>query len=329
MMGYALPGLTFLRPVLLWALVLVPLLVFLYVWLMRRSLPRPIGYPNALALDSAAHRSSAVRRHLPAACFAVSLTSILLAAAGPMLPLLVPAERSAIMLSIDVSGSMRSQDMLPSRLEAAKAAAKAFVETLPDRVRVGLVMFGGYAIMLVPPMTDHDRVASTIESLSPIRRTAIGEGLLEAVVALPGRVRPESDRAVASTIPSGTLPSGIVILLSDGNSNTGIDPLEAAEIARAQQVTVYTIGVGQPRSGGAWTLGGPLDEETLQTIAQRTGGRYYHASSAERLHRVYRTLARSVGWERRPQDASSLAAALALVALAGALAALAATRPLL
>lgn len=329
MMGYALPSLTFLRPVLLWALGLIPLLIFLYVRLLRRSAPRPFGYPNALLLDSAAHRTSAFRRHLPAACFAISLASILLAAAGPVVPLLVPADRSAIMLSLDVSGSMRSQDMLPSRLDAAKNAAIAFVEALPDSVRVGLVAFGGYAMMLLPPMTDHDRVALTIDSLSPIRRTAIGEGLLEAVVALPGRTRPELGGSVPSIVPSEKLPSGIVILLSDGNSNAGIDPLEAAEIARAQQVTVYTIGVGQTRSGAAWTLGGPLDEDTLQAIAQRTGGTYHHASSADRLHRVYRDLARSVGWERKPQEASSFAAALALVALAGALAALAVSRPLL
>src|SRR3972149_6341053 len=199
---------------------------------------------------------------------------------------------------------MRSQDILPTRLDAAKAAAKDFVAAPPNRVRLGLVMFGGYPLLLGPPGTDRPLILEAIDGLGFVRRTAIGEGLLEAVVALPERFRPGLDGPLPA--PSGPRPPGIVILLSDGRSNTGIDPLEAAEIARRQEVTVYTIGVGQPFTpDNVYTLGGSLDEYTLKEIARLTGGTYHHASSAEALRGVYQKLARTVGWERRPPEAGA------------------------
>src|SRR3989304_6364096 len=264
---------TFIWPGLLWGLLLVPAVLALYVRLLRRALaPAGVGV------------------------------------ARPVVPLPVPADRSAIILAIDSSGSMRSQDILPTRLDAAKAAAKDFVAALPNRVRLGLVMFGGYALLLVPPGTDRPRILEAVDGLGFVRRTAIGEGLQEAVVALPERSRPGLDGTLPP--PSGPRPPGIVILLSDGRSNTGIDPLEAAEIARRQEVTGYTTGGGQPfPPDNVYTLGGSLDEYTLKEIARLTGGTYHHASSAEALRGVYQKLARTVGWERRPQEAGALAAA--------------------
>ena len=311
---------TFIWPSLLWGFLLIPILLTIYLRVMRRPVTLPVAYSTAVAAADAAARGSRMPRHLPAALLLLALVTSLTALARPVTVLPVPADRSALMLAIDVSGSMRSQDVAPTRLEAAKSAAKEFVAALPARVRVGLVMFGGYAQVVVPPVTDHARVSDAIDGLGFVRRTAIGEGLLEAVAALPERARPGAD----GTLPpgsSGPRPPGIVILLSDGRSNTGIDPLEAAEAARRQEVTVYTVGVGQRVTpGNTFTIGGPLDEETLQEIAQRTGGRYYHASSAEGLRDVYRKLARTVGWERRPQEVSAIAAALGAVALLAALA---------
>lgn len=318
---------TFIWPGFLWVLLLLPLLVALYVRLLRRTARYPVTYSTASVLAAALTRT-AWRRHVAAAMFLLGLAAVMLAMMRPVVSLPIPADRSAIMLVLDVSGSMRSQDIDPNRLDAAKSAAKTFLDAVPDRIRIGLVAFAGFASLLSPPTTDHTRVGELITGLGTARRTAIGEGLLEGVVGLPGRARP----TVEGVLPPLTdpLPAGIVVLLSDGRNNAGIDPLEAAEIARRQQVKVYTVGLGDPvtRDFG-WTIGGPMDEETLQAIASTTGGTYHHASSAKALHGIYRDLARQIGWERRPTEVSAVAAAgAALLMIAAAVLSLAISQPL-
>ncbi len=307
---------TFTAPGFLWALLTLPLLAAAYLAALRRPTRYRVSYSTGSLLAAAAARTGR-RRHLPAAFFLLGMAAIMVALARPVAPIRVPADRAAIMLSIDVSGSMRSTDIFPTRLEAAKEAARTFINALPDRVRVGLVVFAGFATVLSEPTTDHTRLINLISGLGMARRTAIGDGLLEAVAALPDRVRPGLDGALPP-IPSDPVP-GIVVLLSDGRNNAGIDPLQAAQIARDQKVRVYTIGLGQRVTPDtAWTIGGPMDEETLQTVASMTGGQYNHASSAQRLRGVYRTLARRVGWEQRLTEVSAVAAGLAALALIAA-----------
>ncbi|MDQ7849017.1 MAG: VWA domain-containing protein [Armatimonadota bacterium] len=308
----------FIWPGVLWGLLLVPLVLASYIRLRRQGRRVAVLHPNTALAARAQMQGRRITRHLPPILLLLALTAAVLAAARPVLVLPLPANRAAVILAIDSSGSMRSQDIQPSRLDAAKEAAKSFVRTVPGGVRVGLVMFGGYAQLVVPPTTERELLLEAIGALSFIRRTAIGEGLLEAVAALPERSRPTPHGLIPP--PAGPRPPGIVILLSDGRSNTGIDPLEAAQIAHRQEVTVYTVGVGQPYTpDNVWTLGGSLDEETLKQIARITGGTYHHASSAEGLRDVYQKLARAVGWERRPQEAGALGAALAVGALISAL----------
>jgi Ca-activated chloride channel family protein len=259
------------------------------------------------------------RRHAAAGVFLVGLALVIAALGRPMFPIPVPADRSVIMLVIDVSGSMRSTDIDPNRLEAAKAAARAFLKDVPDQVRVGLVSFGGYATLVAPPGTDHEEIAARMESFSFIRRTAIGDGLLEAVAALPGRVRPNTDGTLPP-LPQGARAPGVVILLSDGRSNAGINAVRAAEIARQQDVVVHTIGVGNPNpQANAYVIGGVMDESELRAVAQAGGGTYHHATSASALRGIYRQLARSVGWERRPDEVSGLLALAGAVALVSSL----------
>jgi len=312
-------GATFVWPAFLWVLLSIPLLAVLYVRVLKRTSRHAVILSTTATLIAA--KGGGKMRHLPPALLALSLIVLIVATARPVLPLPVPADRSAIMLAMDVSGSMRSTDIAPSRLEAAKSSAKAFLRSLPTSVRVGLVAFAGYAALLAPPGTDHARIEALIDGVGTARRTAIGDGLLEAVAALPGRVRPDPNGTVPAP-PTLPLPPGMVVLLSDGRSNAGIDPLMAAAIAAQQQVTVYTVGVGQRVTpDNTWTIGGTLDEETLQTIASMTGGTYYHASSAQGLRDVYRKLARSLGWERRPTEVSAAFAGIAALLLTAALAA--------
>lgn len=304
-------------PWVLWGLPVLAAGVVAYFRLLRR----PAGH--SVLLSAVSHTRPALRgargRHLAAFLVAAATLVALVATARPVAPLPVPTTQSAIVLAIDISGSMRSTDIAPSRLEAAKAAAREFVQRLPRGVPVGLVAFAGYAALLAHPGDDRGRLIALIDGLGTGRRTAIGEGLLEAVAALPGRSRPLPGQPW--TPPAGPFPPAVVILLTDGRNNAGTDPLEAAAIAARQQVTVYTVGVGEPTPGpGAWTLGGGIDEETLQAIAAATGGAYYHASSASQLRDVYRRLARSVGWERRPTEVGAFLAGLAAVLLAAGLA---------
>ena len=307
---------TFTSPGFLWGLLVLPLLAAGYFAAVRRPTRYRISYSTGSLLAAAAAKGGK-RRHLSAAFFLLSIAAIIVALARPEALIRVPADRAAIVLSLDVSGSMRSTDVFPTRLDAAKAAARTFVDAVPDRVRIGLVAFAGFATVLSEPTTDHARIIELINGLGMARRTAIGEGLLEAVATLPDRVKPRPDGSVP-LIPPNPAP-GIVVLLSDGRSNAGIDPLQAAQIARDQKVRVYTVGLGQRVTpDNAWTIGGPMDEETLQTIASMTGGQYYHASSAQSLLGVYRTLARRIGWERRPTEVSAVAAGLAALALLAA-----------
>ena len=307
---------TFTSPEFLWGLLVLPLLAWIYVAAVRRPTRYRLSYSTASILAAAAARGGR-RQHLSAGFLLLGTGAVILALARPEAPIRMPADRAAIVLSIDVSGSMRSTDVFPSRLDAAKAAARAFIDAVPDRVRIGLVVFAGFATVLSEPTTDHARLIGLINGLGMARRTAIGEGLLEAVAALPDRAKPGLDGSLPPIPPDPT--PGIVVLLSDGRNNAGIDPLQAAQIARDQKVRVYTIGLGQRVTpDNSWTIGGPMDEETLQTMASMTGGQYYHASSAHSLLGVYRTLARRVGWERRPTEVSAVAAGLALLALLAA-----------
>lgn len=186
-------------------------------------------------------------------------------------------------------------------------------------VRVGLVTFAGDAVVQAFPTPDHQRVEQTIDGITIRHRTAIGEGLAEAVAALPGRVRPHPTKELPPAAP-GPRPPGYVVLLSDGQNNTGMDPLVAPELARFQEVTVVTVGIGRRSlSDTAWVIGGPVDEVTFQAIARITHGASSHPSSSDQLRDMYRRLARRIGWELRPVEVTSSAAALAAASLAASL----------
>lgn len=312
---------TFQWPVMLVALAAIPLLAVIYLWALRRPARRPVAFTQLTLVQQAAAASSAWRRHAPAVLTALSLAAVILALARPVAPMPVPAVQNTVVLSIDVSRSMLADDLPPNRMEAAKAAAMEFVGSLPRGLKVGLVTFSSYAIVVVPPTADRGRVVDAIGLLSTEFATAIGDGLLEAVWALPGRQRPVSPFMPAPP-PRPPVPPGTVVLLSDGQSNRGVLPQDAARIAREQEARVYTVGIGTPE-GTFLNLGGRsiwvrLDEDTLREIAEITGGSYYHATSALELRRVYRQLSRTIGWESRPTEVSALAAGTALLLLVGA-----------
>lgn len=299
----------------LWALGLLPMAVWLYLRLLVRRPRRAVLIPNLALLAQAAAQHSRWRRHTPAVLFLLALIAIIVGMARPVAPLPVPASSGIVVLSIDVSRSMLAEDLPPNRIEAAKTAAREFVLSLPRGFRVGLVTFSSYATTVLPPTADRARVLDAIELLNTEFATAIGDGLLEAIWNLPGRARPLTPGSPPPP-PAGPLTPAVVVLLSDGQSNRGTLPLEAARVARDLQVRVYTVGVGTPE-GTFLSIGGRsiwvrLDEETLRSMAETTGGSYYRTTRVGELRRVYRQLGREIGWESRPTEVTAVAAGVAL-----------------
>jgi Ca-activated chloride channel homolog len=310
---------TFLWPLALALYVIVPVLVAAYILILRRPSRVRVRYSSLDLIAQAAAAGKPWRRHVPAVLYLLTLCAVIFTVARPMAPVPVPDNQTVVMLSVDVSRSMMAHDVVPTRIEAAKKAAIEFVRALPRGAKVGLVSFSSYATLVTPPTDDHERVIQAVNSLTLEFATAIGDGLLEAVYALPGRARPENPPGWGmpplGPPPAGDrLPPATVVLLSDGQSNRGTPPEDAALVARQQRVKVYTVGLGSPE-GTFLELGGRsifvrLDEETLKDIAQVTGGTYQRVSSTSELNRVYTRLGRSIGWERKPTEISGLTSVL-------------------
>ncbi|WP_299426190.1 VWA domain-containing protein [uncultured Meiothermus sp.] len=298
-------------PLLLLGLLLIPLLVWVY-WRRVQSghASAHVLYPNLAQFAGIAEPRW--KRHLSALLYGLALALAILALARPQATIPAPDNLAGVMLAIDISRSMRAQDVEPDRFTAAKKEAQNFVRDLPDGAKVGLVSFAGYATLEVELTTDHQRIIDQIELLEMARGTAIGEGLQESLKAFP--------------VDENNKPLGpsTVVLLSDGRTNRGIDPLEVTPIAKQMGVTVHTIGLGRRVHnnepdllwGGFWMQ---FDEETLRSIAESTGGQYYAAESAEALRQAYRSLGRVVGWKPQRTEVSSMFGLAAGLVLASSL----------
>lgn len=299
---------SFQAPHLLLALLLLPLLAWLYWWVVWREARE--GYallPGLEPLRQGSRKGLNPRRYLPLALYGLALFLGLLALARPQAVIPVPDEGAGIVLAIDVSGSMRATDIAPTRMEAAKAAAKDFVERLPDRIKVGLVSFAGYAVLNAPLTSNHAEVAEQIGYLERRPNTAIGEGLMESI------------RAFTFGEDGKVIGSATVILLSDGQNRTGIAPEEAAQEAARREVVVHTIGVGRAGGFDPGTPFAGFNEAELRGIADITGGRYFAVGSAERLLEVYRELQRQTVWKPQRSEVTALFSLLAGALLASSL----------
>jgi Ca-activated chloride channel family protein len=298
-------------PYLLLLLLALPILVWQYRRRMVAGSARAYAlHPNLGQLSQVASATPAWKRHLSAGLYLLALTLGILALARPHATVPQPDDRAGVMLAIDISRSMRAEDIDPDRFTAAKKAAQTFVRALPEGAKVGLVSFAGYATLEVPLTTDHQRVFDQIDFLQMARGTAIGDGLLESLNAFP---KNEAGKLLGPST---------VVLLSDGRSNRGSDPLEAAQKAKEMGVIVHTIGLGrrsdQSQNDFQFNFMA-FDEETLRSIAEATGGKYYAAESAQELQAAYRNLGRVVGWKPERTEVSGLFTLLAGLLLASSL----------
>ena len=309
---------TFQAPLLLGLLALVPLAAAAYVLAQRRGKKFAVRYTNVDLLVAVAGRSWT--RHVPAALALLAFAALLVAIARPQRTVAAERREATVILVFDTSGSMLATDVQPSRLAAAQAAGNTFVDSVPDGFRVGVVGFGSSAQQLAEPTTDHARVKATINSLQVAGATAMGDALKLAV------------NTARVPIPDGLggsrrLPSAIV-LLGDGASTRGSDPIDVVQDTKKFKIPVYTVALGtqngtlthtDPNTGATNTEPVPPDLLTLQDVARDTGGQFFATADAQRLETVYRSLGtRLTKTTEKQQVTSAFAGGAIVLLLAGA-----------
>jgi Ca-activated chloride channel family protein len=320
-------------------LLVVPLAAGLYVLAERRRMRYAIRFTNLDVLGSVTGGSYR-RRFVPLALFLLALAALCVGMARPRHTTLVPRDRATVILVIDVSRSMESKDVKPSRIGAATAAVRTFLDRVPDRLQVGLIAFAGDPAVAAPPTTDHDLVRKaldTIEWFPSFGGTAIGDALAAAVkLGQQAVTGANGSLASVTTAAPDTQTHGLVsiLFLSDGAQTRGqLEPLAGADLAKAAGIPVYTVALGTPNGtldfGGNGPFGGrrvpvPPDPATLSGIAARTGGQFYAAQNAKSLQSAYSKLGSSLG--RKPGQSEItygfLAGAALLLVAAGLLSAL-------
>ena len=313
---------SFESPALLIGLLLVPLALLGYLALERRSSRYGVRFTNLDVLASVVEERRPWGRHLPAALLLAAVAALLIALARPTVTVAAPQERATVVLLVDVSGSMRAEDVAPTRLEAARAAMHTFLDKVPKEIRVAVVAFSDGPEVVVPPTSDRNLARAGIDLLAPGFGTALGDGLARAAELAVG-VGEEGALGKAPVDANGKSLAA-VLLLSDGKQTRGeLTPDEGAAKAKDARVPVYAIALGTDtgtievfRFGQTQTVSVPPDRETLRQVAAETGGEYFDAPDAARLTAVYQRLGSRVGRANEEREVSvAFVAAGALLAI--------------
>jgi Ca-activated chloride channel homolog len=302
---------SFASPLVLLSLVALPVLAAAYTWLRRRPGRYSARFPGVPVLAGAVAVTPLWRRHVPAGVVALALVALALALARPHATVAVPVERASVVLVTDASRSMLATDVEPSRMDAARGAAEAFLDGVPEELRVGAVAFSTTPRSVVAPSHDREAVRAHLASLEADGGTAAGDGLAEALRLLESK--------------DNRRPPAAVVLLSDGKTTTGRDPVDVARQARAAEVPIYTVALGT--AGGTITdssgsiLPVPPDPETMAEIAAASGGESFDVEDAEQLDAVYERLGSQIATrpEQREITAGFAAGGIALLVAAAAL----------
>jgi len=334
---------TFLWPEMLWLLLIVPLLVAGYFYLLRRKQESALRYAS-LSMVKEAIGARRFRRHIPPLLFLLALIAMLVAVARPAAVVTLPSQHQTIILAMDVSGSMRAVDVQPNRISAAQAAAKAFVAEQPSNVRIGVVSFAATASVVQTPTQNREDIVAAIDRFQLQRGTAIGSGIIVSLATIfpdagidvssliYGRYAPrgvpldqagKAEKPPFKPDPPGSYTTAAIILLTDGQRTTGPDSMEAARMAADRGVRIFTVGIGTTRGETigyeGWSMRVRLDEDTLKAIADVTRGQYFYAGTATDLKKVYESLNARFLLEKKDMEISALfAAAAALTGLVSA-----------
>jgi Ca-activated chloride channel homolog len=334
------------HPLLLLTLLVLPLAAAVYLWLERRPAKYTMTFTNMDVLASVAEGRS-YRRYVPPALALLALASLCVALARPHRTTLVPSDRATVVLVVDVSGSMQATDIKPTRLAAAQAAVRKFLDKVPSHVRVALIAFAGDPQVAAPPTTDHQIILEGLDSLSFFSGyggTAIGDALAAAVELVKPPTKGGAQTIAYTTVAETRKSPVSILFLSDGHQTRGLlEPLEGAARAKAAGIPVYTIALGTPNGvltrppgsfgGGGGGFGGaqipvPPDPATLRQIAQTTGGKFFDARSAKAVESAYSHLGSVVARVHGKKEATNefLGLAAVLLVAAGLFSALVAPR---
>jgi Ca-activated chloride channel homolog len=305
-------ALTFASPTWLFALALVPLALLAYVASRRNARRYAVRFTAVPAVRLAAAVVPAWRRHLPAALALAALAALVFALAKPQRSVAVPVERATIMLVTDHSRSMLATDVQPDRLAAAQRAARTFIGQLPSAVRLGAVAFSDSPDAVQAPTNDHDQARQIVDGQVADGATATGDALQVAIDSLRRDVK------------KGKRPPQAIVLLSDGKTTVGPDPVPIARAAGQLKIRIYTVALGtrdatvpNPNPFGTPLSVAP-DPETLRRIAQASGGRAFTAEDDSQLSSIYKTLGSQLGTRKVKKEATASFAIAGLVLLLGA-----------
>jgi len=299
---------SFQSPWLLLGLLAIPLLVGVYVLSQQRRRAYAVRFTNLALLNQVMGKGPGFRRHIPAILFIAGIAGLLLSMARPRATIRIPKGQTSVMLAVDVSGSMAANDVQPTRIEAAIAAGRTLIDKLPSNAQVGLVIFNSQAEVVAPLTQDKGSVKEALGTLAPGGGTAIGDAIQVAVAQLANitdRNGPKSRNAA------------VVVLLTDGSSNTGIDPVAAAANAAQARIPVQTVGIGQ-RNQTTMVQGqvvDGVDEQALQQISRVTGGHYAYAADEAQLSKIYSDLGSRIGWVTTKLDLEAPLLALGTIIL--------------
>ena len=332
-------------PEMLWLALMLPLLVLLYAWLMRRRKKLALRYASLALVQEALGKKTAWRRHVPPTLLLGAFGALIVAGARPMAVMTLPTQSQTIMMVMDVSISMHATDVAPDRLTASQAAAKTFASELPRNVRIGVVAYAGTAQLVQPPTLAREDVLAAIDRFQLQRGTAIGNGLLIGLAALfpeqdidlsrmtgqrnmprelqPGKPPRADPPADPTPVAPGSYESAAILLLTDGQNTIGLDPMEAAQMAASRGVKIFTVGFGTKEGEvigfEGWSMRVRLDEDTLKKIANLTHGEYFQAGSGADLKKVYEALRSRLVLEKKEMEVTVLFAyAAGLLMLAAA-----------
>ena len=316
---------SFIWPSLLLLLVCVPLLVLLYFLLQQRRRRFAARFGSLGLVHDAMGSGPGLRRHIPAIIFLGGVTMLLISLARPQATVNLPRVEGTVILTFDVSGSMAANDLKPTRMEAAKAAASQFVENQPSSVLIGVVAFSDGGISVQAPTDNREKTLATIERLVPRRGTSIGNGILVSLNTIavdagdPPILNTSSLTAPQTpiTAPQGWYPSAVIVLLSDGENNENPDPILTADLAADLGVRIYTIGIGSVNGAildiEGFTVHSQLNEPMLQEISSITGGEYYNAGNEEELRRIYNDLEPKLTIKPEEIEMTSIFAGIAIL----------------
>lgn len=291
----------FLQPARLWLLLVVVALIGLYVALQFTKPRYTVRFSNLELLDKVAPKRPGWRRHLTAGAFLLAMTMLVVSFAQPVMNVRIPQERTTVMLAFDTSLSMAAEDVEPNRFAAAQAAAKEFIDELPEQLNVGLVSFAGTAKLLVPPTQEHDDIKLAIDNLELDKATAIGDAVALSLDVIEDQV---------AQVEEGT-PDAAIVLISDGETTVGLPTEEAIPLAQEAGIAVSTIAYGTPDGeilvdedgdGVGQLTPVPVNVDELRGLAEDTGGTAYTAESASDLRSVYDQLGSSIGFEEEQRD---------------------------